>query len=633
MTFLHPEFLYYMLPPLFILFALLLTQKESQAHYFSKEVMDKLRVSANTLTLKARNALFLLMGFFMIIALAQPVIKEGTIKIKAKSADIMIALDISDSMLATDVYPNRLEMSKQKALTLLDESPNERIGIVAFAKNSYLVSPLSFDTSAVSFLLRQLDTTSITEKGTDFLSILDVVSKAQEKQEKKYLLILSDGGDKSGFSQEIEMAKEQGITVFILGVGTKKGAPIKLEDGTFIKQNGDIIVSKLNEKISELAIKTGGVYIQSTTSSDDIKTMLREITNISDEKELKSEEIQRYIPLFYYPIGMALFILLLATSSMSKRVSVPTPSVFILFSLLFVNQHVEAGMLDFMDLNKAKEAYEKGNYEESAKLYDKYAQQSANGESYYNAANSYYKQKKYKEAIDSYKKATFDTDEARAKNYSNMGNAYVKEQGKDGLQKAIESYEKSLEIQEDKDTRENLEAVKKLLEKQKQDSKDDDKKESDEKKDKDEDKDKNGDKKEDSKDGDKKESDEKQEKSSDEKDKSKDEKDSSKSEESKDKEKSSDDMKSKKEKEEQKDKEVNEKKPEQKKSKLDKLEDKQKSKEETKESSSPQELQKQKMSDAEEEKWIKQLNTKSNTYLYQLNDSKPKSDNSDEKPW
>ncbi len=629
MTFLHPEFLYYMLPPLFILFALLLTQKESQAHYFSQEVIDRLRVSANTLTLRARNTLFLLMGFLMILALAQPVIKDGTVKIKAKSADIMIALDISDSMLAQDVYPNRLEMAKQKALTLLDESPNERIGIVAFAKNSYLVSPLSFDTSAVSFLLRQLNTTSITEKGTDFLSILDVVSKTQEKQEKKYLLILSDGGDKADFSQEIKRAKEHGIVVFILGIGTKKGAPIKLQDGIFVKQGGEIIVSKLNENISDLAVKTGGVYIQSTTSSDDIKTMFSEITNIGEEKELKSEEIQKYIPLFYYPVGLALFILLIATSSMSKREKVNVPSVFILFSLIFTNVHVEAGMLDFIDLKSAKEAYENGDYEKSAKLYENYAQQSANGEGYYNAANAYYKQKKYKEAIESYKKSTFDTDEARAKNYSNLGNAYVKEQASESLQKAVEAYEKSLEIQEDKDTRENLEEVKKLLQKQKQDPQDGDNKESDDKKDKDNNRQDNKEK--DSKEGDKKESDEKQEKSSNEKDKSKEEKDSSKSQKSKDDEKSSDDMKSKKE-DEQK---ANSEKKEQRKDKKEDLkelgkEDKKDSKES---SASAKELQKQKMSDAEEEKWIKELNTNSNTYLYQLNDSESKSDGSDEKPW
>ena len=168
MSFLHPEFLYYMLPPLFILFGLLLTQKESQAHFFSEEVMSKLRVSANTLTLKARNALFFLMFFLMIVALAQPMINEGVVSIKSKSADIMIALDISDSMLAEDVYPNRLKLAKQKAMELLDFAPNERIGVIGFAKNSYLVSPLSFDHGAVGFLLSQLDTESITEKGTNF---------------------------------------------------------------------------------------------------------------------------------------------------------------------------------------------------------------------------------------------------------------------------------------------------------------------------------------------------------------------------------------------------------------------------------------------------------------------------------
>ncbi|MCW8838087.1 MAG: VWA domain-containing protein, partial [Thiovulaceae bacterium] len=305
MSFLHPELLYYLLPPMFILFGLLLTQKESQAHFFSAEVIDKLRVSANTLTLKARNALFLLIGILIVLALAQPVIKEGSVEVKAKSADIMIALDISDSMLANDVYPSRLESAKKKALTLLADAPNERLGVIAFAKNSYLVSPLSFDSSAVAFLLSKLDTASITQKGTDFLSMLEVTASAKSKSEKKYLLILSDGGDKKDFSKEIAYAKEKNIVVFILGMGTKKGAPIKQKDGTFIKFNGEIIISKLNEDIASLATKTGGVYIQNTTSSKDIKTMFAEMQNVSDKKELKSQKINKYIPLFYYPLGLA----------------------------------------------------------------------------------------------------------------------------------------------------------------------------------------------------------------------------------------------------------------------------------------------------------------------------------------
>lgn len=602
MTFLHPEFLYYMLPPLFILFALLLTQKEQFATFFAPDMMDRLRASTNSLTLKARNALFFLVGFLMIVALAEPAIKEGTVEVKAKSADIMIAFDISDSMLAPDIYPSRLEAAKQKVLTLLEEVPNERIGIVAFAKNSYLVSPLSFDTAAVAFLLRKLDTSSITEKGTDFLSVLDVVSKTQKNEGKKYLLLLSDGGDKDDFSDEIEVAKKHNIVVFVLGVATKKGSPIKLEDGTLVKHKGEIIISKLNENIADLATKTGGVYIQSSTSSDDIKRMFKEITGISEERELKSEEVQKHKPLFYYPLAAALFLLLIATSSLGKIKN--GASVFILSFALFNAPYAEAGIFDFMELKKAKEAYESGSYSEAAKLYDEHAKSSQNPQSYYNAANAYYKDKKYQEAIGAYKKAVFESEDLSAKKFSNLGNAYAK----DGdLQKAAEAYKSSLEILDDKETRENLEEVNKLLEEQKSDSKEgDDKQEKQEQSDKEQDskddesgdedsskKDENGEKKEDAskEEGNKKESSDEQESEA----------------------KESDDNKT------------------EQKSKAQEMKESEKSDENG--SSGSAEMQNETMSEEEEQKWIEQLNRGNTTFLYRLNDEDTTQKNSDEKPW
>jgi len=292
----------------------------------------------------------------MILALAEPVIKDGTVEVKAKSADIMIALDISDSMLAKDAYPNRLKFAKQKAIDILKTNVDERIGIVAFAKNSYLVSPLSFDHSAVEFLLSKLSTQSITEKGTDFMSLLQVV--ANSSKHKKHLLILSDGGDKSDFSKEIQYAKDNNIIVFILGIGTKKGTPIKLQNGEFIKQNGNIIVSKLNENIATLATKSGGVYIKSVNSDIDIKTMIQEIKNKTKEKEFKSEKIKKYTPLFYYPLGLALIVLLIATSSLSKKISPQILSFIVLilfcssmirlwaiFKSIFLNLMVSPGVV------------------------------------------------------------------------------------------------------------------------------------------------------------------------------------------------------------------------------------------------------------------------------------------------
>jgi Ca-activated chloride channel family protein len=619
MSFLHPEFLYYMLPPIFILFTLLLTQKESQANYFSPDVMEKLRVSSNRLTLKARNALFMLMAVLMVIALAGPVINDGEVEIKAKSADIILALDISDSMLAQDLYPNRLEVAKKKALDILKEAPNERVGIIAFAKNSYLVSPLSFDHAAVGFLLRQLDTTSITEKGTNFLSMLEVVDQSIKKDSQKYLLILSDGGDSKEFTKEIAYAKEKNITVYVLGIGTQKGAPIKMKSGAFIKKNGEIIVTKLNESIAELATQTGGVYIESVKSKQDINTMLNEIESHSKKKELKSEKIQRFIPLFYYPIGMALVLLLIATSSMSKRESLQIPAVFLIFGLLFLQENAQAGVLDFMELKKAKEAYESGDYQRSQKIYEAYAKKSNNGESYYNAANALYKQKQYDKAIELYQQALFDNKKDRAKNYANLGNAYAKKMDEKSLKSALKAYENSLKLQEDKDTRDNLEAVKKALEKKKQKNKEQKNKEQK----------KNNKKNKDQQQKDQKNK-EQQQKNQDKKQQSDKKGESKKNQKNSSEKDQNQDSHKKQSKENRSDKDG-----------LKKLEDQQeknkkKSKQEQKKKSTqadPTQNKQEKMSDAEEKKWLNQLNKQQSTYIYMLNKQNKVKEDTNEMPW
>ncbi|UCN01012.1 VWA domain-containing protein [Sulfurimonas sp. SWIR-19] len=638
MSFLHPEFLYYMLPLIIILFGLLLTQKESHATFFSSEVMQRLRVSSNTLTLKARNALFFLIAVLMTIALAGPVIKDGKIEVTAKSADIMIALDISDSMLAEDVYPNRLKLAKQKALELLHLAPNERIGVIAFAKNSYLVSPLSFDHEAVAFLLKKLNTNSITEQGTDFMSMLQVVDKSIKQDAKKYLLILSDGGDKKDFSQEIAFAKKHDIAVFVLGVGTPQGAPIKLKNGEFIKQNGKIIVSKLNDKIADLATKTGGVYIESVNSDADVKAMLQEIERHSKKKELKSEKIEKYIPLFYYPLGLALLLLLIATSSMSKRVKVEVPGLFILGLLLFNSSASHAGLLDFIQLDKAKKAYEQKNYAKSAKIYDEYAKNTNHNESFYNVGNALYKEGKYKEAIKNYEKATFNDKVSRARNFANMGNAYAKIGDEASLKKAIEAYKTSLKLHEDKDTRENLEAVKKALKKKQQQKKQQQKNKNQKNKNQKKQQQKNQKNQQNQKSQDNKKNEKKQDNKEQKNKQHQDNKKDQKSEQRKSQKPSEDEKKQqKKNAEKQKNAKQTEKKEKERKQKSQQKSAEKKQKKDKKKpasvSAAQAEKMKNRMSDAEEAKWLKSLNNEQSTYLYRLNQSNKKKENSNEKPW
>ena len=621
MIFLRPEILYYILPPLFILFGFLLTQKETQEHYFSEEVMDKLRVGTDTFTMRTRNIYLFLVGFLIVIALAEPVIEDGKVEVKSKSADIMLALDISDSMLAEDVYPNRLKFAKQKAIELLKLAPDERIGIVAFAKNSYLVSPMSFDHNAVSFLLRQLNTDSITEKGTDLLALLKVVDETIKTKAKKYLLILSDGGDKDDFSAEIAYAKKKNIVVFVLGIGTTKGAPVKKEDGSFIKYKGDIIISKLNENIADLATSSSGVYIQSVKSSSDVKAMLREIDSISEQKELKSETINKFIPLFYYPLGLALFLLLIATSSLYKKVQVNSPLMVLFLVSTFLLQDAKAGLLDFMELGKAKKAYERGDFNTSQQIYSTYAQEFQNPNSYYNAANSLYKQENYDEAIKTYEKSFFDDNISNANKHGNIGNAYVKQSTTESLEKAVKSYETSLDLHEDKDIRENLEAVKKALEKQKKEQekkedKEQEKKGPEDKKENSDKKDKNSEDKKDSQDSEKSdEKSESEEQEEAEKDKDQDNKSDKKSDEEKSQEKKENELQESEKKE------------------LEELEKDKKEDPKEESAGAPLADGKENMSDAEEEKWMQKLNSEQNTFMYMLGKNKLDEERNDEKPW
>ncbi len=615
-----------MLPPFLVLFALLLTQKESAADFFSEEVMQKLRVSTKGLTLKARNALFFLAGIFMIVALAEPVIPQGKIEIEQKSADILVALDISNSMLATDIYPSRLEFAKKKAVTFIQRLQKDRVGVIAFAKGSYLVSPLSFDKEAVAFLLSNLDTSSITEQGTDFMALLETVQQSSQKSKRKYVLILSDGGDKEDFSKEIEYARKNGITVFVLGVGTKKGAPIRLSDGTFMKYKGKIVITRLNEHIADLGLGSGGVYIQATNSDKDIEAMRKEMRRVIEEKTLKKKTIEKHIPLFYIPLGAAMLLVLIALSSMTKRQKVHVPSSFVLFvGLAFLlNSNLHAGVLDFMELKEAKQAYESENYEAAAKRYEEYAKRSKKAQAYYDAGNAYYKAGKYKKAAEMYKHVHTKESDLQAKTFHNLGNTYAKMQR---YKEAAEAYKDALKLKEDIQTKENLEAVKKLLKKRKQKQQKSAKKNQSQKKNKQQNK-RNQNKQ------------QSKEKKSDKNRSNEDAKKQNDKNGQKGDAKSSNAKKQEKKQKQEKSKPENAKKKQNKSDKKRGLQqlkehDKQQKKQNKKQGAMPKiEHKEMKMSDAEEKKWLKELTKETKTFMYTIKPARGvyKGDE-DEKPW
>ena len=290
-----------------------------------------------------------------------------------------------------------------------------------------------------------------------------------EENAKKYLLIVTDGGDQESFEEEIALAKREGITLFVLGIGTEKGAPIKeREGGGFVKHNGSIVVTALNKAVSALATETGGVYIESVTSDADIRAMLSEIEAKTVKRSLEEQEITRYGQLFYAPLAIGMLLLLIATSSMGRRERMQMPHALLFFALLAQGVPSQAGLLDFTLLDDAKSAYDGGDYNRSAALYGEYTSRHRSNASLYNTAGALYKNGRYDEAAQRYEQVQFTDPNQQFDVWHNLGNAYAKQGTTEALQKALEAYQKALAVREEAPTRENFETVKKLLEEQQQ---------------------------------------------------------------------------------------------------------------------------------------------------------------------
>ena len=590
MTFQHESFLWLSLLP--IVFALMLSMsgKKRRQAIFSQEIYEKLTQKGKSISSGLRLTLFTLALVMMFIALAQPVIEKEKIKVNQKAIDVIVAMDISRSMEAKDLFPSRLEWAKKKLLHFIDLTKVVRIGVMAFAQSAYVVTPITEDKDVANYLVDNLDTSSITENGTNLLQLLDTSNEQLKGSLHKYILLITDGGDNKNFEEEIAFAKENSLTLFILGVGTKKGAPIEDKYGNFLKKEGKIILTQLNAKIKDLALQTGGVYIQSIASDEDINTMLKEIKKIAEAKTITSKEIRTFVEFFSYFLIAAVVLLFFAFHSLPRK---GLSALILLLALIQPNES-QAGITDFQTIKEARTAYETNDFNASQVAFENLAEVSPTPETTYNLANTLYKQKKYKEAIEKYKTIPKSSN-FQQKALHNMGNAYAYSQK---LQEAIKAYEDALKISDDKETKENLEAVKKMQEKQKKNKKNKNKKDNNKQ----------------NKDG------------KDKKDKKKEQQDN------KEKQKQDKDQKSSKKEKEKKQKEKEKAKQKKEKQKKEKKSDK-----DNKEAAKQQKIEakpsQKDLTDKEEKKLLQQLQMqKGQTFRYKI-PSKFKKENHDDQPW
>jgi len=274
-----------------------------------------------------KNTLLFLVFFFSIIALMRPQWGFRWEEVKMRGRDILIAIDISKSMLANDIKPSRLERTKLAVGDFVKELKGDRVGLIAFSGTAFLQCPLTVDYGGFLLSLKELDTSIIPLGGTSISDAIRVVMHSFEvgTEEEKILVIITDGEDHSG--QALELAKEsakKNIKIFCIGVGTREGELIQTQDESghkeFLKnREGNVVKTRLNEDLLEsIALATGGAYVRSSGSEFGLRILYDQRLAKIEEKEFKSKMKKVFHERFQFPLAVAL-ILILAESVIGAK--------------------------------------------------------------------------------------------------------------------------------------------------------------------------------------------------------------------------------------------------------------------------------------------------------------------------
>lgn len=260
------------------------------------------------------------------ISLANPQLGSKIENSKREGIDLIIAIDISNSMLAQDIKPNRLERSKMAISKLINELRGDRIGIIAYTAQAYTLLPITTDYGAARMFLNNVNVDYINQQGTSIAAAIDLAretfkQKAESTDKKNHaLIIISDGEDhEEGAVESAKSARAEGMTIFTIGMGLPEGGPIPISQtnpgaGYKKDQNGSTIITKLNENLlKEIADKGNGYFVRASNSTTGLDKIYNSI-NTMDKDEIETRSFKEYEGWFQIFVIIALFFLVLDSS-------------------------------------------------------------------------------------------------------------------------------------------------------------------------------------------------------------------------------------------------------------------------------------------------------------------------------
>jgi len=288
------------------------------------------------------KSLFFIFGiFFLILALARPQYGDKKQIIIKESSEIVIALDISKSMLANDVQPSRLEQAKLMLLRVIEDNPGEKMGVIVFSGSAMWQCPMTYDTQALKMFLQSVEVGQLPLGGTQISAAILLAAKAvaDSPANGKVLILISDGEDHdSKIKDAISEAQKTNLKIVSVGIGTPEGAPIPVKDDSgavkdYVKdKNGQIVMSKLNSNLLErIAQETGGKYFNSSSKdiSPSIIKTIKELEKSKDEIQENTAKADRFQIFLFLSLIMFFAWLLIPGSKAPDKVGNKTGVLFV----------------------------------------------------------------------------------------------------------------------------------------------------------------------------------------------------------------------------------------------------------------------------------------------------------------
>ncbi|MEO8861155.1 MAG: VWA domain-containing protein [Ginsengibacter sp.] len=467
------------IPVMILLYFMLVRWKRKSQKKIGDPLLVQQLIKGFSLKKFRLKIIVFIIGFGLLgCALAGLVKPDGTQKINRKGIDIMVALDVSKSMLAQDVQPSRLERAKQLISKIIANALEDKIGLVIFAGHAYLQMPLTVDHEAAKMFLATASPDDVPTQGTVISDALKMCYSSFNLKEKTYktILLISDGEDHDNEAIKIsrQIGKE-GIMINTVGIGSPQGAPIMDPETNTYKTDdkGNTVITKLNqEELSKIAENGNGIYQLYSNTDEVAKNIKNKLSGIG-QATVSDTSYESFSQYFQYILAMA-FILFLIEFFISekKKMKRNVSAIAIIFLLMGSSAFSQNPKNEII---KGNEAYKKNDYDAAENSYrDALKLADNNATATYNLGNALYKKDNTDEAVKSYDNAIeYSKDNAtKEKAYYNKGVAY---QNAKKLPECINAYENALMLDpNDEEARQNLQrALKEQKQQQQQQQKND----------------------------------------------------------------------------------------------------------------------------------------------------------------